>query len=76
MKKKYDFIVVGAGPAGLMIAKELSAARQDVLLIDVKKEITKVNRSCCTMLINEPDTHGETVRFMIMTCISKKPVLP
>ncbi len=64
MNKIYDFIVVGAGPAGLMIAKELSAASQDVLLIDIKKEISKVYRSCCTMLINEPNTHGETVRFV------------
>ncbi len=39
MKKIYDFIVIGAGPAGLMIAKELSAAGQDVLLIDIKRNI-------------------------------------
>ncbi len=64
MKKQYDFVVIGAGPAGLMAARELSAAGQDVLLVDIKKDIPKVNRSCCTMLINEPNTHGETVRFV------------
>lgn len=64
MKKMYDFVVIGAGPAGLMAARELSAARQKVLLVDIKKDIPKVNRSCCTMLINEPNTHGETVRIV------------
>ncbi len=64
MKNAYDFVVIGAGPAGLMIAKELSGAGQDVLLVDVKRDIPKINRSCCTMLINEPNTHGETVRFV------------
>ncbi|MFC1591075.1 FAD-dependent monooxygenase [Thermodesulfobacteriota bacterium] len=64
MKKKYDCVVIGAGPAGLMAARELSAGGQDVLLVDVKKDIEKVHRSCCTMLINEPNTHGETVRVV------------
>lgn len=64
MKNKYDFVVIGAGPAGLMAARELAAAGQDVLLVDIKKDIEKINRSCCTMLINEPDTHGETVRVV------------
>ncbi len=64
IKEKYDCIVIGAGPAGLMIACELSAAGQDVLLVDAKKDIEKVNRSCCTMLINEPNTHGDTVRIV------------
>ena len=49
MKTTYDFVVVGAGPAGLMVAKELSGAGQKVLLVDIKRDIEKVNRSCCTM---------------------------
>ncbi len=64
MKTEYDFVVIGAGPAGLMIAKELSGAGQTVLLVDIKRDIQKVNRSCCTMLINEPNTHGDTVRIV------------
>lgn len=72
MKKVYDFVVIGAGPAGLMAARELSAARQSVLLVDIKKDIPKVNRSCCTMLINEPNTHGETVRFVDNNLVFEK----
>lgn len=61
MKDKYDIVVIGAGPAGLMSAATLAKEGQDVLLVDVKKEIPKVNRSCCTALITEPNTHGDTV---------------
>ena len=64
MKNRYDIVVVGAGPAGLMAAKELGKAGQDVLLVDIKKDIPSVGRSCCTMLINEPNTHGETARIV------------
>jgi flavin-dependent dehydrogenase len=64
MKSTYDFVVIGAGPAGLMIAKELSSAKQDVLLVDIKKDIPVINRSCCTMLINEPNTHGDTATIV------------
>lgn len=64
MKNRYDVVVIGAGPAGLMAAKELAGSGQDVLLVDIKKDIEKVNRSCCTMLINEPNTHGETARVV------------
>ena len=64
MKSTYDFVVIGAGPAGLMIARELSSAKQDVLLVDIKKDIPTINRSCCTMLINEPNTHGDTATIV------------
>jgi flavin-dependent dehydrogenase len=64
MKNSYDCVVIGAGPAGLMAAKELGKAGQDVLLVDIKKDIPEVNRCCCTMLINEPNTHGETFRIV------------
>lgn len=64
IKPDYDIIVAGAGPAGLMAAKELAGAGQKVLLVDIKKDIPMVNRSCCTMLINEPNTHGDTARII------------
>jgi len=64
MKSTYDFVIIGAGPAGLMIARELSSAKQDVLLVDIKKDIPTINRSCCTMLINEPNTHGDTATIV------------
>jgi len=44
-----------------MTALTLAREGQDVLLLDVKKEIPKVNRCCCTALITEPITHGDTV---------------
>lgn len=61
MKDRYDIIVIGAGPGGLASAATLAREGQDVLLVDVKKEIPKVNRCCCTALINDPTTHGEAV---------------
>jgi flavin-dependent dehydrogenase len=61
MKNQYDVVVIGAGPGGLMAALTLAREGQEVLLVDVKKEIPKINRCCCTALITEPNTHGDTV---------------
>ncbi len=44
-----------------MTALTLAREGQDVLLVDVKKEIPQVNRCCCTALITEPNTHGDSV---------------
>lgn len=64
MKKDYDVIVVGAGPAGLTVATVAASEGYKVLLVDQKKDIAKVFRSCCCNLIVEPGTHGETVHFL------------
>ncbi|MBW2997063.1 NAD(P)/FAD-dependent oxidoreductase [Candidatus Woesearchaeota archaeon] len=37
--KKHDVVIIGAGPAGLMAAKELAAKGIDFIVIDSKKEI-------------------------------------
>lgn len=43
---KYDLIVVGGGPAGLMAAKTAAFDGLKVLLIERKKNITESNRLC------------------------------
>ena len=44
MSEVYDVIIVGAGPAGLFAARELSKANKKVLLLDKGKDINK--RAC------------------------------
>ncbi len=47
MAKKYDLIVVGGGPGGLMAAKTAAEDGLSVLLIEKKKDITEITRACC-----------------------------
>lgn len=46
MTKKYDLIVVGAGPAGLTAAKSAAQRGLDVALLDRKKDIITIKRGC------------------------------
>ena len=52
MKKRYDVIVVGAGPAGLLAAKAAAENGLDVALLERKKEISVVKRSCGQSLVS------------------------
>lgn len=61
MKQKYDLIVVGAGPAGLMAAQTAAKGGLNVLLIERKTNVSAIGRTCVAGLMTEPDTHGETV---------------
>jgi flavin-dependent dehydrogenase len=44
---KYDLIVAGGGPAGLMAAKTAAEDGLNVRLIERKKDIAEINRTCC-----------------------------
>ena len=46
MAKKYDLIVVGGGPGGLMAAKTAAEDGLKVVLIERKKNITEITRTC------------------------------
>jgi flavin-dependent dehydrogenase len=46
MAKKYDLIVVGGGPGGLMAAKTAAEDGLKVLLIERKRNITEIHRTC------------------------------
>jgi flavin-dependent dehydrogenase len=61
MADTYDLIVVGAGPAGLMAARTAQRDGLKVLLVEQKKEITRIRRSCAQALATKPGYNGETV---------------
>lgn len=64
MAKKYDLIVIGAGPAGLMAAKVAAENGLSVALLERKKNITAIGRSCATMFAIEDDyLFGERMYF-------------
>jgi len=44
---KYDLIVVGGGPGGLIAAKTAAEDGLKVVLIERKRNITEINRPCC-----------------------------
>jgi len=61
MTKKYDVVVVGGGPGGLMAAKTAQQEGLSVLLVEQKKEIARISRTCAEGLITRPNCDGETV---------------
>ncbi|MCX8043392.1 MAG: FAD-dependent monooxygenase [Desulfobacterota bacterium] len=51
MKERYDVVVVGAGPAGLLAAKALGENGFDVAVIERKKDLAAVTRACGQSLL-------------------------
>ena len=67
---KYDLIVVGGGPGGLMAAKTAAEDGLKVVLIERKRNITEINRACAqifyvrklTPVVGGESEAGETKR--------------
>ncbi len=60
---KYDLIVVGGGPGGLMAAKTAAEDGLKVLLLERKRNIAEINRTCLQIFyINKITPNPETGR--------------
>jgi digeranylgeranylglycerophospholipid reductase len=57
MTKKYDVIVVGAGPAGFMAARTAGENGLDVALLEKKTDITSFNRSGAQTLVSATEPY-------------------
>ena len=57
----YDLAIVGAGPAGLHTAKWAAKKGLTVILIEKRKDISKITRYCSEHLILDEGYNGDTV---------------
>ena len=57
MAKKYDVVIVGAGPSGFMAARAAGENGLDVALLEKKKDITSFNRSCAQTLVSATEPY-------------------
>jgi len=57
MAKKYDVVIVGAGPAGFMAARTAGENGLNVALLEKKKDLTVFNRSCAQTLVSATEPY-------------------
>lgn len=73
MTRRFDVIVIGAGPAGLMAAKTAAEQNLNVALVERRKDITKWTRADCMMFYGlEGDFLGEDIKIEVGKIIFSK----
>lgn len=59
----YDVAIIGAGPAGLMAAKTAADKGLKTVLLEKRRDVSRITRACCEQLIMDKDFQGDTVRL-------------
>lgn len=58
-----DVIIIGAGPAGLMAACTAAKNGLKATIVEMKKDITRINRACSAQLVLDDGYEGETLKI-------------
>ncbi len=61
--KKYDLVVVGAGPSGLLAAKAAGQAGLNVALLERKSDMTRIERTCGQTFVSMNDYYFDDLVF-------------
>ena len=57
-----DLLIVGAGPAGLLAGYTAARKGLKVTIVDMKRDITVVNRACSAQFVLDEGYEGETLK--------------
>ena len=57
-----DLLIVGAGPAGLLAGYTAAQKGLRVTIVDMKRDITVVNRACSAQFVLDEGYEGETLK--------------
>jgi flavin-dependent dehydrogenase len=63
MTKKYDLVIAGAGPSGLLAAKAAGLAGLSVALLERKTDITRLDRMCGQTLVSVNDYYFDDLVY-------------
>lgn len=63
MKKQFDVVVVGAGPAGCMAAKTIAENGFHVALLDMKEHIADITRTCGQAFLSVDEEQWNEIHY-------------
>ncbi len=58
----YDVVIVGAGPTGLMAAKTAAEKGMTAIVIERKKDVSRIRRACCSHFVMDDDYENEGIQ--------------